>query len=131
MFPEYQVGWSHGREKLEGDKLDLGKGSFYFNPLTDNLVESMSERRQKKNNDEIDHYTTSVLKWDESLDSIKSEEALKTLAQSQPGFFAPNIWPTKTIPELETVAKEVGDLIHQVGILIAKCCDSYVSAKVS
>eukprot|EP00569_Conticribra_weissflogii_P005600 CAMPEP_0171348544 /NCGR_PEP_ID=MMETSP0878-20121228/31168_1 /TAXON_ID=67004 /ORGANISM="Thalassiosira weissflogii, Strain CCMP1336" /LENGTH=413 /DNA_ID=CAMNT_0011852923 /DNA_START=29 /DNA_END=1270 /DNA_ORIENTATION=+ len=126
---QYQVGWSHGREKLEGDKLDLGKGSFYFNPLTDNLVESMLERRQKKNNDETDNNTTSVLKWDESIDSIKSEEELKKLAQSQPGFFAPNVWPTKTIPELETVAKEVGILIHQVGILIAKCCDSYVSAK--
>ena len=30
----YQVGWSHGKEKVEGDKLDLAKGSFYANPLT-------------------------------------------------------------------------------------------------
>ncbi|KAL7470596.1 hypothetical protein ACHAXS_011063 [Conticribra weissflogii] len=126
---QYQVGWSHGREKLEGNKLDLGKGSFYFNPLTDNLVESMLERWQKKNENEIDDDTISVLKWDESLNSIKNEEELKKLAQSQPGFFAPNVWPTKTIPELEVVAKEVGDMIHQVGIMIAKCCDSYVSAR--
>ncbi len=124
------MGWSHGREKLEGNKLDLGKGSFYFNPLTDNLVESMLERWQKKNENEIDDDTISVLKWDESLNSIKNEEELKKLAQSQPGFFAPNVWPTKTIPELKVVAKEVGDMIHQVGIMIAKCCDSYVSARV-
>ena len=30
----YNVGWSHGKEKL-GDKPDWAKGSFYFNPLTD------------------------------------------------------------------------------------------------
>ncbi|KAL7457782.1 hypothetical protein ACHAWC_009339, partial [Mediolabrus comicus] len=36
---QYQVGWSHGREKLEGNKLDYSKGSYYANPLTDDLVE--------------------------------------------------------------------------------------------
>jgi isopenicillin N synthase-like dioxygenase len=30
----YNAGWSHGKEKL-GDKPDWAKGSFYFNPLTD------------------------------------------------------------------------------------------------
>ena len=30
----YNAGWSHGKEKL-GNKPDLAKGSFYFNPLTD------------------------------------------------------------------------------------------------
>jgi len=30
----YNAGWSHGKEKL-GDKPDLAKGSFYFNPLSD------------------------------------------------------------------------------------------------
>jgi hypothetical protein len=28
----YNVGWSHGKEKL-GDKPDFGKGSYYCNPL--------------------------------------------------------------------------------------------------
>eukprot|EP00591_Stephanopyxis_turris_P006150 CAMPEP_0195524592 /NCGR_PEP_ID=MMETSP0794_2-20130614/24516_1 /TAXON_ID=515487 /ORGANISM="Stephanopyxis turris, Strain CCMP 815" /LENGTH=397 /DNA_ID=CAMNT_0040654845 /DNA_START=1 /DNA_END=1191 /DNA_ORIENTATION=+ len=31
----YNAGWSHGKEKLRGDKPDLAKGSFYFNPVTD------------------------------------------------------------------------------------------------
>ena len=31
----YNAGWSLGKEKLKGDKPDLSKGSFYFNPLTD------------------------------------------------------------------------------------------------
>ena len=30
----YNAGWSHGKEKL-GDEPDWAKGSFYFNPLTD------------------------------------------------------------------------------------------------
>lgn len=32
----YNAGWSFGKEKLKGNKPDLSKGSFYFNPLTDN-----------------------------------------------------------------------------------------------
>jgi isopenicillin N synthase-like dioxygenase len=32
----WNAGWSHGREKL-GDKPDLAKGSFYFNPLYDQV----------------------------------------------------------------------------------------------
>lgn len=134
----YQVGWSHGREKLEGDKLDLGKGSFYFNPLTDDLVESMLARRHKQNdidnnstNTIIDGDTKDLLEWDESLNIIRDDDELKTLAKSNPGFFAPNVWPTNSMPELEATVKEVGQLVHEVGKMIAKCCDSYVAARVS
>ena len=31
----YQVGWSYGNEKLQGDKPDFAKGSYYCNPLVD------------------------------------------------------------------------------------------------
>jgi len=31
----YSFGWSHGKEMLEGGKLDYSKGSFYNNPLFD------------------------------------------------------------------------------------------------
>ncbi|PKA51090.1 hypothetical protein AXF42_Ash010530 [Apostasia shenzhenica] len=31
----YNIGWSHGKEKLEAGKLDLCKGSFYANPILD------------------------------------------------------------------------------------------------
>jgi isopenicillin N synthase-like dioxygenase len=40
----YNAGWSYGKEKL-GDKPDLAKGSFYFNPLTD-TPGSEEDRRQ-------------------------------------------------------------------------------------
>ncbi|KAL7499497.1 hypothetical protein ACHAWT_007778 [Skeletonema menzelii] len=136
---QYQVGWSHGREKLEGDKLDFSKGSYYANPLTDDLVKSMLERRRyyhdcnHNNGDESNVHDKQqikeVLKWDESLNQIKSEEELRQLANANPAFFAPNVWPTKSLPELETALKEMGQLIHQVGVYLAKCCDSYVAAR--
>ncbi|KAL9154355.1 hypothetical protein ABFS82_10G108700 [Erythranthe guttata] len=31
----YNIGWSHGKEKLESGKLDMLKGSFYANPIHD------------------------------------------------------------------------------------------------
>ena len=35
----FQVGWSHGNEKLQGDKPDWAKGSYYCNPLVDRPTE--------------------------------------------------------------------------------------------
>ena len=139
---QYQVGWSHGREKLEGDKLDYSKGSYYANPLTDDLVESMLERRRylaaaahcdddEEDEDESDARMKDLIKWDESIDKIKNEDELRQLAHSNPAFFAPNVWPTASLPEMEMAFKEVGRLIHTVGVMVAKCCDSYVAARVS
>lgn len=129
----YQVGWSHGREKLEGDKPDWSKGSFYANPLTEDLVESMLDRRtyQRSNNKIIDGNMEEVLDWDESIDVVKTDDELRELAKSNPAFFAPNVWPSKHLPELESTFKDVGKLVHEVGLLVAKCCDSYVSSNVS
>jgi isopenicillin N synthase-like dioxygenase len=39
----YNVGWSFGKEKL-GDKPDTKKGSFYFNPLTDDPRPELREK---------------------------------------------------------------------------------------
>ena len=118
----YQVGWSHGREKVEGDKYDVSKGSFYANPLTEDLAQTMLDRREEDGDSE-------ALKWDESLS--KTEEEVLALAKSCPAFFAQNVWPTEDIPELESAFKDVGELVHQVGIMLAKCCDSFVAANVS
>ena len=117
----YQVGWSHGREKLE-DKYDFSKGSFYANPLTEDLAQTMLDRRKEDGDSE-------ALKWDESLS--KNEEEVLALAKSCPAFFAPNVWPSEDIPELESAFKDVAQLVHQVGIMLAHCCDSFVAANVS
>ena len=129
----YQVGWSHGREKLEGDKPDWSKGSFYANPLTEDLVESMLGRRsyQPSNNSIINNNTKEVLDWDESIDVVKTDDELRKLAKSNPAFFASNVWPSKHLPELESAFKDVGKLVHEVGLMVAKCCDSFVSSNVS
>jgi hypothetical protein len=147
---QYQVGWSHGREKLEGDRLDFSKGSFYANPLTDDLLESMLQRRiyyhnthhLARSDDDIsstsdngynDHdqrMMEQLIKWDESIGIIQTDDELRQLAQANPGFFASNVWPTRSLPELELVFKEMGRLIHTVGVYLAKCCDLYVAAQV-
>ena len=72
-----------------------------------------------------------VLKWDESLDVVKTKEEVLALAKSCPAFFAPNVWPSEDIPELESAFKDVAHLVHQVGIMLARCCDSFVAANVS
>lgn len=120
----YQVGWSHGREKLEGDKLDFSKGSFYANPLTESLTESMLERRRQGDSSVRD--MKEALEWDESFPSIETHELIQ-LAKENPAFFAPNVW-CKQLPELESSFQKVGKLVHKVGVMVAQCCDSYVSS---
>lgn len=90
---KYQTGWSHGKELFAG-KPDLAKGSFYANPLIDDLCEIR-----------------------EVLDDVK---------EANPGFFAPNVWPDKSVPELESAFKELGKLVVDVGRLVAGPCDAYV-----
>lgn len=132
----YQVGWSHGREKLEGDKPDFSKGSFYANPLTEDLTEAMIERRgyqrERQNHNgshAIDSNMEELLSWDESFQCIETDDELRALAKSNPAFFAPNVWPSSHLPDLEAAFFEVGQLVHEVGTLVAKCCDSYVSSR--
>lgn len=122
---------------MEGNKPDFSKGSFYANPLTQDLAESMLERRKYQrtipNDDggERDGMMEEVLKWDESFQHIQSDEELCALAKANPAFFARNVWPTKSLPDLESAFMEVGKVIHKIGSMVAKCCDSYVSAQVS
>jgi len=97
----FQSGWSHGKEKVEGDKFDTGKGSFYANPLMDDITKGTG-----------DDPTTLV-----------DEHIIK----ENPAFFAPNIWPTESIPTFESAFKDLGQLVVQVGRLVAGPCDAYVT----
>ena len=109
---DYQVGWSHGREKVEGGKYDTGKGSFFFNPLTDDLLRSVLDRRRT--------VPATVLPGD---------DALREVAEANPAFFAPNVWPENALLDLEALAKETGLLVCKVGRLVARLCDGYVEAR--
>lgn len=108
--------------------MDYGKGSFYANPLTEDLVETMLGRRRRRSCEGSD--VLSEWEDDESIGIIGTDDELRELASSNPAFFAPNVWPTEHLPEVESTFREVGGLIHEVGIMVAKCCDSYVSSLV-
>jgi hypothetical protein len=110
----YQVGWSHGKERVEGT-FDRSKGSFYANPLTDNLLTSTLERR-----------STTVTQ------PTLTREEWTNMAHENPAFFAPNVWPQNdALLDLEPTVKEMGKLVCNVGKLVAKQCDAYVSQQVS
>jgi hypothetical protein len=98
----YQVGWSHGREKLEGDKLDLAKGSFYANPLTDDLLKSRPNVDPNVARAHPEFYAPNV--WPSS---------------------------STALADFEQTFKELGLLVCHVGRILARLCDIYVKSKVS
>ena len=90
----FQVGWSHGNEKLQGDAPDWGKGSYYANPLVD----------------------------------APSDDP--ELVKRFPSFLEPNVWPDEGMPELEKAFKGCGKKVVEVGRLVARLCDDFVSTQV-
>ncbi|KAA0150160.1 hypothetical protein FNF29_05401 [Cafeteria roenbergensis] len=93
----YSVGWSHGKEVFQG-KPDLAKGSFYANPL----------------HNEVD------------LSALGEEEAARLRKEYAP-FLAANRWP-ESIPELEDAFMQLGSLIVSTGALVGRACDALVAA---
>ena len=51
------------------------------------------------------------------------------LIQAHPEYFHSNIWPNKDLPELETAFMDLGKLIVDTGVLLARRCDMYLSKK--
>lgn len=87
----YNFGWSMGKEKLEGGKPDLSKGSYYANPQYDKPVDD------------------------------------EALILKYPAFLGENIWPSnEDCPDFELAFKSLGQLIVDVGMLVAQQCDGYV-----
>ncbi|KAL4853898.1 hypothetical protein ACK3TF_005139 [Chlorella vulgaris] len=90
----FNIGWSCGRETLEGGQPDTRKGSFYANPLHDDPVPGHSD-----------------------------------LQRRYPAYCAPNLWPHDDLPQLEGAVKALGQLIIEVGLLLARHCDMYCSTR--
>ncbi len=122
----YSVGWSHGQEKLAGPDgpPDLAKGSFYANPFTDDLLQELKQRRRNQSNGASPTTLLGCQLEDES------ENTLDRLAEANPAFFAPNVWPSNSLPQLESALKELGQLIGKVGSLLARPCDIFVLQQV-
>jgi hypothetical protein len=91
----YSFGWSHGKEKLQGN-FDLSKGSYYANPQFD--------------------------------EPIANPELIKKLSS----FVHPNIWPSaQDCPDFEAAFKTLGRIMVEVGVLVAKQCDTFVHSNCS
>lgn len=52
------------------------------------------------------------------------------IISAYPAFASPNIWPTEEMPELEMAFKALGQLVVEVGVLVARHCDHYVNSQV-
>jgi hypothetical protein len=97
----FSVGWSHGKEVLASSgEVDLHKGSFYANPLTPDLAAALQARDGP----------------------CPQRDAT---AREHPEFFAPNLWPSQQLPDLEEAFCDMGQLLHHVGCIIADICDAY------
>ena len=102
----YSTGWSHGREKLAGEgRPDFAKGSYYANPLTEDLVQSLIDRHPNGQQQQEDYW--------------------RDQATRHPSFYAPNIWPSRSLPQLQQSFVSMGKLLADVGRLIAVVCDAY------
>ncbi|CAK9196621.1 unnamed protein product [Sphagnum troendelagicum] len=53
----------------------------------------------------------------------------KKLIERYPSYCRPNIWPQEQLPELEPAFKVLGQLILEVGMLLAHHCDKYVYSR--
>ena len=126
----YAVGWSHGKEKVEADKFDLGKGSFYFNPITDDPLDAILERdfgNGKVDEEDLEEEQTTLEIPTETMARRERERTeFLSHAEGNGAFYAPNIWPDKALPELRETAMEMGGLIRDIGKLVARQCDEYV-----
>eukprot|EP00439_Symbiodinium_sp_Y106_P035163 s1999_g4.t1 len=106
----YNAGWSHGKEKL-GDKPDLAKGSFYFNPLAD--APGTEEDRAK--------FPWALPKnlWPKDMDL--RHDSLRKCRQ---------LGRLQEIPELETHCKALGRVMQEVIGQLGKQVDRVMAGKV-
>jgi isopenicillin N synthase-like dioxygenase len=95
----YSTGWSHGKEQLAPGKPDWAKGSFYANPWLDSLVDYRSEKDGR-----TEH-------WQKQ-------------GKDFPEFYADNVWP-QSLPDMRDAFMDLGQLMMQVGGLLAAVCDAY------
>ena len=97
----FSSGWSHGREQLGiSGRPDFYKGSYYANPLTEDLAQALAARDGRH-----DYWTQQ--------------------AQQHPSFYAPNVWPTQSLPALQRAFCQAGQTMAKAGCLVARVCDVY------
>lgn len=133
------MGWSLGRESLENGLPDTNKGSYYANPLADDLLDPQPHdvlRPWEHPLVPLAHTHTahdlgdlSSSKGSSGSSSSGGDAAgltaseLVALREQYPGYYRPNMWPREELPRLEPAFKELGRLVCAVGCLLAQHCD--------
>lgn len=110
----YSTGWSHGREQLAPGQPDTAKGSYYANPLTEDLVPALMARESQSQSDTNQNEHRGAAYWKEQ-------------AELHPAFYAANVWPV-SLPVLRTAVCDMGRTVQKVGCLLARVCDVYCRA---
>ncbi|RKP35591.1 hypothetical protein BJ085DRAFT_28259 [Dimargaris cristalligena] len=106
----FLFGWSHGREMMNG-KPDWRKGSFYANPVLDQPAALLSSSSSSS-----------------AAAAVVTDHAL---VEGYPEYYSGNSWPQEEhLPGFKEAFQELGQLIVQVGSLIAVHCDRYLAQKV-
>ena len=62
------------------------------------------------------------------LDPVTDVTDDPSFTKNYPTYGFPNVWPTE-LPELKEAFMQLGTYIVEVGIMLARHCDRYISAK--
>lgn len=62
------------------------------------------------------------------FDRVTDDEAL---TRKYLPMLAPNIWPGRTLPQLQVAFKALGQLLVRTGVLVARACDSLVARRLA
>lgn len=121
----YSVGWSHGKEQFNNGQPDYSKGSYYANPLTDDLLNEIYERYNQNNHNSHDDE-----KKKDSSD-IQILSYIQKQVNEHPELYAKNIWPNNEndandiVPNFKEHFCTLSQTLIQIGIYVASLCDSY------
>ena len=141
----YQVGWSHGVEKLANDDddhtnnnnmYDYSKGSYYANPLVDDYVHDIPGVVAELMEDEQCRLAAGITNNIESsssssITSTNQRQKLEAWISKNHIFFAANLWPNQgedngVLDELGSSFKTMGKFLHQVAVKVGQVMDGYV-----
>lgn len=118
----YCIGWSRGKEILEEGKYDTKKGSYYANPLHNDALSVILKR-------DFHESPSSGKENNDSNEEQRKKEKFLAIANQNPAFYGENIWPSSSLPDLEPAFMEMGKLIIDTGILVARLCDDYTATQ--
>jgi hypothetical protein len=137
----YSVGWSHGKEQFQNHRPDTSKGSYYANPITDDLYHTLYQRYHSMGQDTTATSTTTKDEKKQDSNTVQDDNDptdhdttrltwsyIEQQAQKNPELYAKNIWPSPhDLPMFQESFCTLGQTLIQVGTYVASLCDVYVT----